>query len=103
MASRDTRVEKGQEKVAKSFIAGRSLRMPGLKPSDYYLFKESKALFNFDMRQVFILGLRLIYRCLFDARYRALLYELADEINKENLDIQDIKVVYENFSKIRAL
>jgi hypothetical protein len=97
----DNSVEKNEPKYNKGHIAGRTLRMPGLKPSDYFLFKEARAYFQYDMRQLFTLGLRLIYILMHNPGLREqILIPLSGEIANEDLDIQKEKVVYVEFSKI---
>ena len=94
-------VEKGEPKYNKGHIAGRTLRMPGLKVSDYFLFKEARAYFNYDMRELFTLGLRLIYIVMHNSKLKEeILLPLANEIKNEDLDIQGEKKVYTKFNKI---
>lgn len=93
--------EKGDAKYNKGHISGRTLRMAGLKVSDYFLFKEARAYFNYDMRQLFTLGLRLIYMVMHNPELKqGILLPLANKIANENLDIQEEKIVYTEFNKI---
>lgn len=83
-------------------ISGRTLRMPGLKPSDYFLFKQCREYFHLDMRKMFTVGLRLIYTVMLNPSLRAnLLLPLIEQVHNENLDIQELEVTYERFIDIK--
>ena len=81
-------------------IAGRSLRMPGLKPSDFYLLTQAKVHFDMDMRQVVVLGLRWLYAAQHDPVMAKMVLDLASTVHGENLDIQGVKVIYTPFNTI---
>ena len=81
-------------------ISGRSLRMPGVKPSDFFLFKEEKEYFDFDMRELVTLGLRWIYAGWHSKEMREMILSLAATIRQEDLDIQQSPIVYERFKDI---
>ena len=42
------------------------ISFPGMKPSDYFLFKEIRNYFQMDTRQLVVFGLRVIYSALHD-------------------------------------
>lgn len=67
------------------YIAKR-LNMPGLKPTDYYLYASEKAYFGFDMRQLVVLGLRMVYACAGGQITREQMLNMASAILNENLD-----------------
>lgn len=100
MAERERSVEKGTQKVSR--MAGRSLKMPGLRPSDYYLFSQEKEHFSFDMRELVTLGLRLIYAGWHRSDIREMISTLASQIAQEDLNVQSAKIVYTKFSDIRT-
>lgn len=100
MPEREKSVGSGEKKVA--VMAGRSLKMPGLKPSDYYLFAQEKEAFAFDMRELVTLGLRLIYAGWHRSDIREMIIALASQIAQEDLNVQAAKVVYKRFSEIRT-
>ena len=81
-------------------IAGRSLKCPGLKPSDYFLFKEIRQYFGYDMRQVLVLGLRYLYAAWHDPLQREAILSIATTLNTENLDIQHESITYTPFHAI---
>lgn len=80
-------------------ISGRSLRMPGLQPTDYFLFKETRQYFDFDMRQVVVLGLRLTYAMFHDKALRNMILEIAQQVKMDDLDAcQPIR--YDTFAEM---
>lgn len=95
---RDREVDRGEKKF-KGHISGRTLRMPGLKPSDYWLFDHEKAFFGLDMRELVVLGLRVIHRGFQDERLREIIYQILDQVKADDLDIQGEKVVYQRLEE----
>jgi hypothetical protein len=65
------------------------LTCPGLKPSDYYLFRSIRDYFNYDMRELVVLGLRYLYSNAHDPVQREKILYLANEVHAENLDVED--------------
>ena len=96
---RETTVTKGEPKYSHA-ISGRTLKMPGFKVSDYFLFRSARDYFSMDMRQLFTLGLRFLYTAMHNEQMKEVLLNLATEIKNENLDIQGTKVVYTEFKDI---
>jgi len=80
---------------------GMTLKMPSLKSSDYFLFKEAKTFFHLDMRGVFTLLLRFLYLCLHRKELRIELLKIASEISKEDLNMEEGVVVYTSFDRIK--
>lgn len=78
------------------------LNMPGLKPSDYYLFNQEKEYFNFDMRQIVVLGLRCIYAGLHGQITAEQIKDMAYKIINEDLDREekDTRPTYHNIHEI---
>ena len=72
--------------------AGKTLRCPGLQPSDYYLFKTERAYFNFDMRQLLTLGLRCIHAGMHGTITAEQIKEIAADIANADLDKNDSRV-----------
>ena len=73
----------------KKFTTYRRLSFPGVKPSDYFLFKEIREYFQCDTRQLVVLGLRLIYSGFHDPRFREVILEIAKQVLQDNLDTED--------------
>jgi hypothetical protein len=90
------------ENVAVRYTA-RRLTMQGLKPTDYFLYKEGKEFFNFDMRQLVVLGLRTVYAGLHGQITREQILNMAASIYGENMDQEPLETrpTYREFSKIR--
>src|SRR6266705_2218838 len=83
-----------EQKKKKYFIAGRSLRMPGLKATDFYLFQQEKEFFDMDMRALVTLGLRFIYSGWHREDCQDMLRVLATQIHAEDLDAQEEFIHY---------
>lgn len=83
-----------------TWFTSRRLIMRGLKPSDYFLYKSEKDCFNFDMRQLFILGLRWIYAGVHEKNMRDMIFELANTIRLEDLDKEIDRPEYKDFIKL---
>lgn len=81
-------------------IPQKRLWMPGLKPSDYYLYNSMQQYFGFNMRQLFVLGNRLIYAGARHPEFREWILRMAAEVYAENLDVQTEKVEYEDIAKL---
>jgi hypothetical protein len=89
------------EKAATWYTA-RRLTMQGLKPTDYFLYKEGKEFFNFDMRRLYVLGLRVLYAGLHGQISRDQILTMANTVFGENMDQEDpeTRPTYKEFSKI---
>ena len=87
-------------KVKNFSIAGRTLKMAGLKPSDYFLFKQEREYFDMDMRELVVLGLRWVYAGWHDPVMREMIKTLAIGVKKDNLDVQVERIEYKEFGKI---
>jgi len=80
------------------------LRIPSLKPSDWYLVEQEIDFFSFQsrdkhIRAILVLGARLIYSGFHDPRVREMILHLAEEVKKDNLDLGK-HVVYKEFKNI---
>ncbi len=82
------------------------IKLPGFKPSDYFLFKSIRDYFFpytpsiSNTRQVFVLGLRLIYTCFYDPVLREKVFSLAEQLQHEDLDKQLIHIEYKKLQDI---
>ena|SRR2546423_5248112 len=92
------------EKKHKDFY--KYLKVPGLKPSDYFLFKSIRDYFFpytpsiSNTRQVFVLGIRLIYTCFHDPLLREKVFTLAQQLQHEDLDKQLEHIIYKSLQDI---
>src|SRR5438552_3498715 len=92
------------EKKYKDFY--KYLKIPGLKPSDYFLFKSIRDYFLpytpsiSNTRQVFVLGIRLIYTCFYDPVLREKIFTLAERLQHEDLDRQLEHIEYKSLQDI---
>ena len=100
MEQREKSVASGERKVQR--MSGRSLKFPGLKPSDFYLLTQEKEYFSFDMRELVVLGLRLIYSGWHRSDIREMIVHLASEIAQEDLNVQGTRIEYKKFREIRT-
>ncbi len=87
-------------KEKKEWFNTRRLTLPGLKPSDYFLFKECKEFFSFDTRQVLVLGLRIIYAAFHDPRFREMVFHIAKTVKAEDLSQEQQRPTYTTFSQL---
>ncbi len=88
------------EKVPSTWFTGRRLTMQGLKPSDYFLYAQMKTFFNFDMRQLFVLGLRYLYSSAYDEVQREKIRAVANMVCQDDLDIEKDRPTYVAFQKL---
>ena len=65
------------------------LTMPGMKPSDFYLYTQVNKQFNFKLRDVCVLGLRMIYACAGGGITREQMLNMISSISQENLDYEN--------------
>ncbi len=92
------------EKKHKDFY--KFLKLPGFKPSDYFLFKSIRDYFFpytpalSSTRQVFVLGLRIIYTCFYDPLLREKVFALAETLQHEDLDRQLEHIEYKSLQDI---
>lgn len=86
----------------KKFVNYKRLSFPGLKPSDYYLFKEVREYFQCDTRQLVALGLRLIYSGFHDPRFREVILEIAKQVLQDDLDKED-KATRPNYTSLKDI
>jgi hypothetical protein len=95
-------MEKFEEKVKKYPFLRKTLNMPSLKPSDYFLYDQERKYFDFDMRELVVLGLRVIYACQHGQISRDQMLDFALQIKVEDLDLEDSRTrpTYTEFSKI---
>jgi hypothetical protein len=78
----------------------RTLKMQGLMPTDYFLYKEIRDHFGFDnIRTVLIFGLRWIYSCCYDPVLREKMRVIAGVVQKENLS-EHKEMTYNSISQI---
>lgn len=98
---RENTVEAGEKKIKSNWISGRILRIPGLKPSDWYLVQQIREYFSFDLRQVLVLGIRLIYAGFHDPHIKRSILILATQVKAENLDVQEEKIEYKKLKDIQ--
>jgi hypothetical protein len=82
------------------------LKLPGLKPSDYFLYKSiADYFFPYThsvsrLRQVVVLGVRLIYAIWHRPDLREMVIALAGQIQQEDLDRDLDSVVYKSLLEI---
>lgn len=76
------------------------IKLPGFKPSDYFLFKQIRDHFVLDTRRTFVLGLRVIYAAWHDPVMREMVLTLATQVQHEEMDKQVENVVYKEFKNI---
>ncbi len=82
----------------------KSLFIPGgLKPSDFYLYMQMQKYFNFNIKQVFVLGLRTMYACAHGGITREQLLNLAVSVNQDDLERDTEAVQYKELEKIITL
>src|SRR5262245_26723912 len=90
----------------------RRLSMPGLKPSDYYLYATEKEFFKkhtgaatFDLRSLAVVGFRLIYAGFHDARVREMILEIVKQVSQDDLDHEDsaTRPIYKTLEEITRL
>jgi len=84
-------------------IPFKKLWMPGLKPSDYYLYNSMQKYFDLNMRQLFVLALRLIYAGATHPEFREWILRFAAEVKAEDLDRQLEGVEYQDIAKRMTL
>ncbi len=87
------------EKADQSVLR-RKLTMPGLKPTDFFLFAQAKKHFDMTMRQVFVLGIRLIYTCFADPLLRDRVLYLAHQVQYDNLDKDEVYLQYRTYDQL---
>ena len=88
------------EKEKSSWFNSRRLTMRGLKPSDYFLYKSEKEFFDFDMRQLVVLGLRWIYAGFHEQEMRNMILALANQIKAEDLDLEKQRPEYKKLTQL---
>jgi hypothetical protein len=82
------------------------LKLPGLKPSDYFLYKSIRDYFfpytssTSSTREVFVLGLRLLYAVWHRPDLRDMVITLAGHIQQEDLDRDLESLVYKSLLEI---
>jgi len=82
------------------------IKCPGLKPSDYFLFKSIRDYFFpyhaelSNTRQVFVLSMRFLYSKWHDPSCRDSILQLAEIINSEDLDKQLEHITYKSLQDI---
>ena len=92
-----------ESEKSSTWHSSRRLTCQGLKPSDYFLYKQEKDYFDFDMRELFVLGLRSIYSLCHDPAQRERILTLARTIKTENLDKEKDRPEYTFFQKVMEL
>jgi len=92
--------EKTVQGKESTWFSSRRLTCQGLKPSDYFLYKQEKAYFDMDMRALFVLGLRIIYSLSHDPVQRERILSLARTIKTENLDKEKDRPEYTFFQQV---
>ncbi len=91
-------VENGEKKGRG--ISNRTLKLPGLKPTDYFLFTQIRDYFGLPgLRGVLVFGLRWIYSSWHDKELREKMRVIARSVLEEDLD-KHIEIKYKDFDKI---
>ncbi len=75
--------------------------MAGLKPSDYFLYKSMCQFFEFDLRDLVVLGLRYLYASAHDSSKKEQILQLAQRLKEEDLDIEpQDRPIYTDFTEL---
>ncbi len=62
------------------------LSLPGLKPTDYFLFKNLRDTYQLDTRQILVIGLRWIYAAHHEEYLKTMVKSIITQVQNEDLD-----------------